>query len=122
MTAADLVSDSSNPAQWLTVEMIGMQPPYGYVNFKTAAGSVVPVHPPTNPPANPPAFPDCLFNIIYIDMTVPGAKVMHQQLLLARTTGKRISRVIYTVNQIQVSSNPVVMGPQCWMVLTDQRE
>lgn len=87
-----------------TVDTLGLAAPgYATVTFKNASNLVV------------PAVGTCLYDILYIDVTAPAGKLLHQQLLLAKTTGKRMSRIGYTP-EIHTSAT------QCFLWVINQSE
>jgi hypothetical protein len=78
------------PSDWATVDRLGVQ--NGYIIVRFAVNNVV--HPTGTVPGTNGS--TCLFGNFYMDLTLSYSKAMHQQLMLAKATNKRISRAMYT--------------------------
>ena len=99
-------SVQEDPANWLSVETIGMSPGLAFVRFKRGTSLI--------PQANlPSGVTSCLNGLFYIDITQPHGILNYQQLLLAKNTGKRMSRADFS----QDAANGI-----CYLYLTAQME
>lgn len=104
----EYIDDQFNPAKWVAVEMIGAHTGLAFVRFQSGANVI--------PPAAPATLPNgvnCLNGLFYIDITATHGRLIYQQLLLAKNTGKKMSRVGYT----QDTANAI-----CMLWLTAQIE
>jgi hypothetical protein len=96
----------TDPAGWASVDTLGVQ--NGFILVKFVVNGTV------QPTGNIPGLSSsCLYSTFYIDITQPHARAMHQQLMLAKSTNKRFSRVSYQ----QATANAT-----CTIWLLEQRE
>jgi hypothetical protein len=107
--SSELITDPNNQAQWLSVEMLGLQNGASFVRFKVNASLV----PSAAPLGLMPNGATCAAGVLYVDLTPVSGRLIYQQLLLAKTTDKRVSRVNYTQDGA---------GSTCYIALISQFE
>ena len=96
-TDYELVDDQFDSVKWLTIEMLGMHPGSAFVRFKSGANFL----PSANPSGALPNGLNCLNGVFYVDITQTHGRLIYQQLLLAKTAGKKVSRIGFS----QASTN-----------------
>lgn len=87
MTNYSLPIDEANPTQWVSVELLGVHPGVAFVRFQSGASII--------PPATLPAGVVCQNGVFYMDTAQVHGKLIYQQLLVAKTAGKKMSRVVF---------------------------
>ena len=97
--------DEANPTTWVSVELLGVHPGLAFVRFQSGASII--------PQAMLPVGVACQNAVFYMDTAQVHGKLIYQQLLVAKTAGKKMSRV----NFVQDGANTL-----CYLSLVGQIE
>jgi hypothetical protein len=82
------------PTDGLTIGILGAARGIGTAGWEAGWGMVS-----FSEPINTPWFSNCVLQRFYLKMADPGGRAMYQTLMLAKVTGKKVTRVLgYTAD------------------------